>query len=56
MQIPVMTEVQGQAAASRLQQKQQHLKPEKEKKNLLLIFMTVRRHMATTPCCKTAKL
>lgn len=32
MQIPVMTEVQGQAAASRLQQKQQHLKLEKGKK------------------------
>lgn len=44
MQIPVMTEVQGQAAASRLQQKQQHLKPEKEKKKPSVHF-----HDSQTP-------
>lgn len=31
MQMPAMTEVQGQTAASRLQLTQQHLKPENKK-------------------------
>lgn len=53
MQMPAMTEVQGQAAASRLQPTQQH---NKKRKTPLFIFMTVRRHMATMRCCKTAEL
>lgn len=50
MQMPAMTEVQGQAAASRLVQTRQRLKLEKGKKNnLLFIFMSVCR-MATLHC------